>query len=67
MRRLPRFVVQEQSSHRPPPTGSPPGLLALPTFDCLIGRMEIIELSGYTFEEKQQIATIHLVPKQLSR
>ena len=28
-------------------------------------RMEIIELSGYTFEEKQQIAKIHLIPKQL--
>jgi ATP-dependent Lon protease len=28
-------------------------------------RMEIIELPGYTFEEKQQIARIHLVPKQL--
>src|SRR5688572_18818961 len=28
-------------------------------------RMEIIELSGYTFEEKQAIARIHLVPKQL--
>ncbi|MGZ6139108.1 MAG: endopeptidase La [Myxococcaceae bacterium] len=28
-------------------------------------RMEIIELSGYTFEETQQIARIHLVPKQL--
>ncbi|MFY2562405.1 endopeptidase La [Corallococcus terminator] len=28
-------------------------------------RMEIIELSGYTFEEKQSIARIHLVPKQL--
>jgi ATP-dependent Lon protease len=28
-------------------------------------RMEIIELSGYTFEEKQQIARIHLIPKQL--
>jgi ATP-dependent Lon protease len=27
--------------------------------------MEIIDLSGYTFEEKQQIARIHLVPKQL--
>jgi len=27
--------------------------------------MEIIELSGYTFEEKQQIARIHLIPKQL--
>jgi len=28
-------------------------------------RMEIIELSGYTFEEKQQIARLHLIPKQL--
>ncbi len=28
-------------------------------------RMEIIELSGYTFEEKDQIARIHLIPKQL--
>jgi ATP-dependent Lon protease len=28
-------------------------------------RMEIIELAGYTFEEKQQIARLHLVPKQL--
>jgi ATP-dependent Lon protease len=28
-------------------------------------RMEIIELSGYTFEEKEQIARIHLIPKQL--
>jgi ATP-dependent Lon protease len=28
-------------------------------------RMEIIELTGYTFEEKQSIARIHLVPKQL--
>ena len=28
-------------------------------------RMEIIELSGYTFEEKMQIAKIHLIPKQL--
>jgi len=28
-------------------------------------RMEIIELTGYTFEEKQNIARIHLVPKQL--
>lgn len=28
-------------------------------------RMEIIELTGYTFEEKQQIARIHLIPKQL--
>src|SRR6476469_9821984 len=28
-------------------------------------RMELIELSGYTFEEKEQIAKIHLIPKQL--
>ena len=28
-------------------------------------RMEIIELSGYTFEEKQHIARLHLIPKQL--
>ncbi len=28
-------------------------------------RMEIIELPGYTFDEKVQIATRHLVPKQL--
>ena len=28
-------------------------------------RMEIIELAGYTFEEKQKIARLHLVPKQL--
>jgi ATP-dependent Lon protease len=28
-------------------------------------RMEIIELTGYTFEEKQQIARLHLIPKQL--
>ena len=30
-------------------------------------RMEIIELSSYTREEKQNIAKLHLVPKQLSR
>src|SRR5687768_1050518 len=28
-------------------------------------RMEIIELTGYTFDEKEQIAKIHLIPKQL--
>ncbi|HEY3447480.1 MAG TPA: endopeptidase La [Myxococcales bacterium] len=28
-------------------------------------RMEIIELPGYTFDEKQEIAKRHLVPKQL--
>ncbi|HEX4804123.1 MAG TPA: S16 family serine protease, partial [Myxococcaceae bacterium] len=27
--------------------------------------MEIIELPGYTFDEKEQIAKIHLIPKQL--
>ena len=30
-------------------------------------RMEIIELSSYTREEKQNIAKLHLVPKQLDR
>src|SRR5262249_46080410 len=28
-------------------------------------RMEIIELAGYTFDEKEQIARLHLIPKQL--
>src|SRR5712664_1358104 len=28
-------------------------------------RMEIIELPGYTFDEKEQIARLHLIPKQL--
>jgi ATP-dependent Lon protease len=28
-------------------------------------RMELIELPGYTFDEKEEIAKIHLIPKQL--
>lgn len=28
-------------------------------------RMEIIEIAGYTYEEKQQIAVRHIIPKQL--
>lgn len=33
---------------------------------ALRDRMEIIELTGYTVEEKQQIATRHLIPKQVA-
>ena len=33
----------------------------------LLDRMEIVEMSGYTEEEKEQIAIRHLVPKQLEK
>jgi ATP-dependent Lon protease len=34
---------------------------------ALRDRMEIIELSGYTLEEKVEIATRHLIPKQMEQ
>ena len=34
---------------------------------ALLDRMEIIELAGYTDDEKQQIARRYLIPRQMSR
>ncbi|MCU9931069.1 endopeptidase La, partial [Escherichia coli] len=33
----------------------------------LLDRLEVINLSGYTEEEKKAIATQHLIPRQVSR
>jgi ATP-dependent Lon protease len=33
---------------------------------ALLDRMEIIEISGYTFKEKVEIAKTYLIPRQIS-
>jgi ATP-dependent Lon protease len=38
-----------------------------PVAPALRDRMEVIELSGYTHEEKREIATRYLVPRQMER
>lgn len=35
--------------------------------DPLLDRMEVIQLNGYTFEEKEQIAKKHLIPRVFER
>jgi ATP-dependent Lon protease len=42
------------------------GNLVEPIQPAFLDRMEVIRLSGYTTEEKQQIAARHLVPRQLT-